>query len=541
MEKKLTQARRAALTLLAITASLLLLKTLAVSRATLPLMFFDKQEDANNPEQIPTDGLPKGRVERNFQKLKELGLLDRELSVAESRLPWSASFFPVWYGGVAGRWQDSLPTLLLRTLFGVDTIKPARARALLEAAAKGDEAARRELYRLSPVEKYDLAVGDYDFHATELETLRRGHNINEFWGDLPFWSGYCNGVAEASTLFPEPVKEVDVRNPDGYVIRFHPYDIKALLALAWVKAGTGAWRLGARCNSWSLDSDDCADMNPGALAIAIANQIGIARRPFIADKNPLAPVINVAVGKARIDVARGPYTPPRGTDERAASLVDVHFTLGTSSTQLPYPRTLEPTGFREERLAYNATLALDKRGEIVGGRWNAPLFHGPDFIWGGKGEAIPPIEPWGHLNANGFIQWEVLKRLQERSVRPSRGSSPAALGDLIGDNAIFGFTEKMYELRVRHGFPVRVYGFLTEKTARRTSMIVLTTGPRQTPSVNDAYLGSFEVPASVTGTLIFSLRGEASAKRPVFLKARLQPRGGAAEIEDITSPLSPER
>jgi hypothetical protein len=541
MEKKLTKARRAALALIGLTTALLLLKTLGVSRATVPLRFFDRQEDANNPAQIPTEGLPKGRVERSFQKLRELGLLDRELSVAEERLPWSASFFPVWYGGVAGRWQDSRPRLLLRTLFGMNTLAPARARALLEAASKGDEAARHELYRLSPVEKYDLAVGDYWFHATTLEMGRRGHNINEFVGDLPFWSGYCNGVAEASTLFPEPTKEVDVRNPDGFVIRFHPYDIKALLALAWVKAGTSAWRLGGRCNELSLDSDDCADMNPGALAIAIANHIGIARQPFIADKNPLAPVINVAVGKARIDVARGPYTPPPGTDARAASLVDVHFTLGTSSTQLPYPKTLEPTGFREEQLAYDATIALNKRGEIVGGRWNGPLFNGPDFIWGGKGEALPPIEPWGHLNANGFVQWEVIKRLQERSVAPAKGGAPIELGDAIGGNAIFGFVQKVYSIRVRHGSPVRVFGFLTEKTARRTAMIVLTSGPRVTPSVDDAYLGSLEVPASVTGKYIFSVRGEASAQRPVFLKARLQPRGGAAEIEDITSPLSPER
>ncbi|MBI3542664.1 MAG: hypothetical protein HY075_05250, partial [Deltaproteobacteria bacterium] len=273
----------------------------------LKFMVWGGQSDYNNPLSILFHDLPGGRPIDSFDRLVALKLLDHRLTLPDERLPWPSEFFPTWFGGVSGRWQDPKVLLLLRSLTGFDPPSPADAHALVDAVDRGDQAAAARLYRLAPTEKYDLAVGDYDFHVSRAESLIRGHNRPEMLLATPFWMGYCNGAALAALRFREPVREVDVVSSDGHAIRFHPNDVKALLALSHTQAEFAHWQIGRRCDRYTTSTPECNDVNPATLVIALTNRIGLRKSGFVIDTNPLAPVINMAVRSTFVSVLRPPY------------------------------------------------------------------------------------------------------------------------------------------------------------------------------------------------------------------------------------------
>jgi hypothetical protein len=174
------------------------------------------------------------------------------------------AFFPAWYGSEAGRWRDSHLSLAARTLFGAQPPDEAGAKAALDA----DRA-----FALAPSEKYDLAHADYGFAAT-LKSLQATHNARP---RPRFWFGLCNGVAAAAIDHPEPFRAVDVKSPDGHVVRFHPVDVKALLAHAYYFE-TDAGVLGGTCHVIKFNAGKDCSMNPGGLLIGTVNQLGRARR-----------------------------------------------------------------------------------------------------------------------------------------------------------------------------------------------------------------------------------------------------------------------
>ena len=65
-------------------------------------------------------------------------------------------------------------------------------------------------------------------------------------------------------------------------------------------------------------------------------------------------------------------------------------------------------------MSYTAELALDREGELVGGRWTGDPADGPDAIFMGLGG--PKLEPDGRLSAATEIPWGFVRTLAEKSV-----------------------------------------------------------------------------------------------------------------------------
>jgi hypothetical protein len=396
-----------------------------------PLRAAGPPED-EDPAVIPDEDLPGGKLVTRFDQLRSLGLFDRDL--APKQPLWSSSFFPWWFGGEAGRWQDGELRLALRTLTGFSPPTEAEARGWLEAAGKGDPAAQRRLFDLAPTEKLDLAYGELSFPRTRA-TLQRTHN-----GWPRYWYGRCNGIASAALHEPEPYRVVELIGNQGQRVRFHPQDVKALLAVAYY-AVKETYPLGGRCGEVSLDSGATCSMNPAGLVLAVLNRIGLAGQSFLMDALPTPANQYYAVAGARVSLLGEPR--PLGDEDlepalvgRAAQLVDVRVDLALSSTTLAYsaadvPDPADPTrnryqrvGLRAERMSYPATLVLSKEGDLIGGRWTGVPGNGPDdvvFVRGGPylpgdGGALPEPE---------VLAWPIIRELAHASA--SEGEGPAVL------------------------------------------------------------------------------------------------------------------
>jgi inner membrane protein len=379
---------------------------------------------AEDPDFRPLRWLPSsdGGVLTRFQDLQGLGLFDRELSPAQT--PWSSSFFPSWYGGEAGRWQDSRVSLVGRTLFGFTPPTPEQLKS-----------GQLDLERLSPLEKYDLAIGAYDLPATK-KTLAFTHN-----GTPRFWHGLCNGVATAATHHPEPFRTVDVVNPDGVRVRFLPNDVKALLAESyfWMSEVTGLKML---CSYVGLDSGRVCSMNAGAAVLATLNRLGRDETSYLVDVYPSRQAQLYAVARGRVTIVKGPYAyDGRPTSkllkDKVARLVDVELSLTLSSTTLGYEpanqRTADPTRYEKVglvpvRLTWPATLALGADGEILGGKWTGVPPDGPDtFLFTSGG---PELLDGGNgtLAFNPHVKWENVEKLAAASVDETSPAPTVSFG-----------------------------------------------------------------------------------------------------------------
>jgi inner membrane protein len=373
-------------------------------------------ERAGKLADLPRDDLPNGTLVTRFDDLRTLGLFDRDLAPAQET--WSSSFFPTWFGSEGGRWMDGPARLVWRTMFGFAPVTEERARAMSDA----------ERFRLSPVEKLDIALGHADFSITK-QALLVTHNRRP---RPRYWNGRCNGVAAASIEEPEPFRVVDVIAKDGTHVRFHPNDIKTLLAIAYDKPTTQTV-VGEVCGLIAFDAGAVCSMNPAVLVIAVANRIGLAKKSFLIDALPTIAKQYYAVASARVhaadprafDAKTAPHVDA-SLDGKIARLVDADITMTLSSTTLPESRgdRLDPKsrdGSRYERVGlvpvvmhYSAILALDTKGELVGGRWTGDPADGPDDVMIVSGG--PSLVDGDTIEGPETIPWSFVQKLAHASV-----------------------------------------------------------------------------------------------------------------------------
>jgi inner membrane protein len=378
-----------------------------------------------DPRALPHADLPGGELVTRFDELRAKGLFDRALEPARSDV-WSSSFFPSFLGGEAGRWRDGSPRLVWRTLAGAAPPSADEARAWLEASAAGDASARAQIFELAPTEKVDLALGRLTFPATR-QALLLSHNRP---GKPRYWSGRCNGVAVAAAEAPEPYRVVDVITKAGARVRFHPNDVKALLAVAYYETEEATW-VGHWCDRVSFDPGATCSMSPAVVVLALVNRLGIAREPIVVDAVVSAAKQYYPVVGARVRVAREPYPPGAAPVSSAlagkvAELVDVDVTMTLSSTTQGYavanvtdPAYPEGTAYRRVGVVpvvvrYAATLALDADSTLVGGRWTGAPPDGPDSILVARGG--PRLLADGALAAADQIPWSFVRELARASV-----------------------------------------------------------------------------------------------------------------------------
>ncbi len=380
---------------------------------------------AGDPRALPHADLPGGALVTRFDELSARGLFDRALEPARSDV-WSSSFFPSLLGGEAGRWQDGSRRLVWRTLTGAAPPPEGEARAWLEGARVGDASALASIFALAPTEKVDLALGRLSFPATR-QALLLSHNRP---GKPRYWSGRCNGVAVAAAAEPEPYRVVDVITKTGARVRFHPNDVKALLAVAYYETREATW-VGHWCDRVSFDPGATCSMSPAVVVLALTNRLGIARAPIVIDAVVSAAKQYYPVVGARVHIARAPYAPGDAQVSpalagRVHALVDVDVTMTLSSTTQGYAVAdvrdatyADGSGYRRVGVVpvvvhYTATLALDADTALVGGRWTGVPPDGPDSILVAEGG--PRLLPDGALAAADQIPWALVRELAHASV-----------------------------------------------------------------------------------------------------------------------------
>lgn len=428
-------------------------------------------EAKNHIRNIPKQGLPYRWVVRNLEDM--LGykdprnprslrsLIGNELNVSPQNKPWGSAFWPEVLNGVAARWQKGVISNFLGN--GIKGTYET-LYALLER--QQDPLKHQWIDKLSAVEKYDLLVGSYSFSATTIELSIRGELKNK---NRAVWEGFCNGAAAASIKTREPVKTVEVRNPDGFLIKFYPDDIKALLALAYYELDHANF-IGDACfaKNPQVDQDGrmvtlaCRDLNPATFLIALVNRVGITQDSFVIETDRLQKIWNYPIDSAKIDLLAIPfsrdtdssmplseaktrdypmlaalfpdkiirYTPfiakqfPHA-DKNTAYLVHVSFDIAVAD-QLWLPKSIG-TIEREEsdkelpikKLIYRAIIELDENFEIIGGEWLDQTYgiqpeDAPDFAWF-PGE--PMVQSDGVLKVNHAVNWNVIAKLYYQSAQ----------------------------------------------------------------------------------------------------------------------------
>jgi inner membrane protein len=414
--------------------------------------------------ELPTENLPGNRLVVNYDELVKYGLFNQVL--IPKKIPWAGSFFPLWLGGVAGRWQDLYLFRVWKSIWGdLHLFSPQSKPQLLELLFDHSPS----LLRISPTEKYDIAVGDYYRSATRAESAVRGYSYLNSHPNTPFWEGYCHSMSMAAISEMEPKREVKVLNPDGYEVTFYPNDIKALLGIAYLFPSSPVWDLGNRCHLDGAYNEACVDVNPASLVIAITNLIGLAKTTFIVDLATFNPIRNGPIRKAEIRVINPPYFPAdRKNDYEVDDLfikalldVEIHLTV-SKMTQL--------TGeLDEESLIYRATLGLDSKMNLVGGRWEDP-FHHPDFAWGSYKSHNKPEVFGNFIKANVKIENSILRALVEQSASSVNQDKPILVSGVSTDPVMHGFSFSSVSNGIygrisylNYGSPVEAYGYITGK------------------------------------------------------------------------------
>ncbi len=301
---------------------------------------------------------------------------DLPLEGRADRVPWTDTYWPETDGGISNRWQTG----------------EHRGYELLGLEALMDMSAE-EIALLSPTEKYDLLVGNYQYALT-----RRVQSENS--GNESAWAGYCHGWTPASIHYEEP-HPVEMINPDGLVIPFGSSDVKALLTYfegevirnsryseEQMPYGRRPRVMGSLCLSNDVNDPSCQDTNAGAFHIAVANQLGLRNEAFGIDATTTNEKWNQPVHAYRSEVL-GRRAPTVGASEHAVEELVVRTEITwTAEVEPEWHPLLDTAGHKDVSRSYTYTVELNEQGEIVGGQWVLILEDGTITL----GQAIEHLE-----------------------------------------------------------------------------------------------------------------------------------------------------
>jgi hypothetical protein len=303
-------------------------------------------------------------------------------------------------GGIAQRWTEGKP--------------PAAILNKNEYMKLSPEARKK----LSPVEKYDVLLGLYDFRTTDHEMnfrgpFRQGSKIQD-------WEGFCNGVRCAGIMMPEPKFPVERTNPRGETVVFQPADLKAL-------AGASYFYTEEYAQIGSPSREGRAENPPNAAVfdLVLRYGIGTANKSFIVDshlgkqiwnesvvgyKRTLSPIMDLtdneqneypdAVKKVKVELILETLGEIEIKDSNKATKAQV------------------ANGSLLKTIEGKYTLYLDRDGRAVEGKWvKGSKIRGIDFAWfvGGKGADKHYAEKGG----NPYLEFGVIKSLINESAHPS--------------------------------------------------------------------------------------------------------------------------
>jgi hypothetical protein len=308
--------------------------------------------------------------------------------------PWSGWYWPLATGGLAFRYADA-------------NFPKKEAWDSVQAHIE-QRLGQGPVSELSPSEKYDLLIGDFQFTLTRSMIKSASHQAVK--GTIEPWIGYCTGLAVASVSLPRPRNSVHLLARDGStMIEFRPDDIKALGSLLWSK-GLYPFRVaGKTCSEEPVQRDpandrpldkSCRETNPATLHLTLVNQIGLSGRSPIIDADPGYQIWNHAVksysyryfnpltqAKAdRLSEAQIPIENLVNDPFRETRAPGTRWVVGVEM-EVKFLYVREPDALDHDspdrdllrKPEYRYELELDTHGKIIGGEWLTRLR--PDVIW----------------------------------------------------------------------------------------------------------------------------------------------------------------
>jgi hypothetical protein len=278
---------------------------------------------------------------------------------------WSSTYWPSNKGGIANRWNSPRKETF-------DYKSPTREQVATMSL--------EQLKLLSPAEKYDLLLGQYDYSFKKQVYSSTSRIAKD-------WAGICHGWAPAAMLHSEPVPKT-LKNPEGISIPFGSGDIKGLLSYfyAFYTDDQDTDQVGLRCffGSWLGGARGCNDdLNAGAFHIILANKLGLAGEGFLVDIDRYNEVWNQPAYGYKAQVLDA-YLP---VSKKAARSAVREMRV---QTDFFYVDESDPTwnavyGTPDQvisKLELSYRLEIDASGNIVGGAWESK--DRPDFLWNKK-------------------------------------------------------------------------------------------------------------------------------------------------------------
>lgn len=353
------------------------------------LKIFDTNKD------VPEIFVEPGHIVKNLKEMETLLISKSKLPTP----PYSDSYWPT-YKGIAGiRYADpDFPN----SKVWLDNFSYIQARPALDIMNMSSVS---EMDKLSPAEKYDIAMGDSNFNLTNFVWNKGKKNANAS-GVVPTWMGYCHGWSAAAQMMQEyPQKSVTIKSPTGAEVVFHPQDARALTAMLWANASPPTRYAGNRCNIPNPPKNEvgrvidpsCYDVSPSTWHISMVNQLGIHHRSFSIDSTVDDEVWNYPVASYeykyfnpqnfeqsnRVEAALLPIEKfsidkfPEFRNPKSKFVIGVIMNITYANAISASRKPLDEPSLKTLRLIYD--LELDDKLNIVGGEWY--LNSHPDFIW----------------------------------------------------------------------------------------------------------------------------------------------------------------
>lgn len=348
--------------------------------------------------------------------------------------PWSATYWPIENGVISVRYNRNLSSNTIG-VWDSSTNSWSSTYTLAESIGKYSQpsewnstpASQRQGYVdnvYSPSEKYDLLLGDTSFGLTSYLKWYSSQFENSN-GDCASWYGICHGWSPASYRYPKAIKPITLTAADGVTqVTFLPNDVYALTSMFWANASYTTRFLGAECpynDPSQIQSDpatglytdpQCNAINPGALVLALGNELGINKLNAILDPAADGEIWNQPIKSYTMrffnvltktfSSSRAAGTEPvssitSSTDpfmqfissnlsSSTVNIVGVFLTY-TYAVEVQEAHTDQPNQFYSKTDQTIAAIELDANNNIVGGSWLTNKH--ANFMWKPAESSIP--------------------------------------------------------------------------------------------------------------------------------------------------------
>ncbi len=293
--------------------------------------------------------------DRKLEYETKLAVLKTEASVPKWRIPYSAAIHPETGGGLS-----SVRTVPRRGLFGRD--RPAVPRGGASSALTTYDRAFNGDTSLANAHEVKRLMGT---DRALFPALRMRRNAES-------WEGYCSGFTASTIKHPEPVKAVDAGVCGGTPgVMLQPSDIKALLTCIYNRTTPDSYLY--------LAPPSARDGGPnmGSFHLTLANYIGQADHPVGMDRTKGQVAWNNPAYRYKVKSIRDAGNEGEFQYKEVETTVTYTY-YGTDSQRQTDLASGERVGNRKQSMTLRYRLALDKQGEIVGGRAHGSSGH---FLW----------------------------------------------------------------------------------------------------------------------------------------------------------------